>query len=233
MQRLSAEQLERLAVQDRLVAGAVQRGDEHRGQAACRVGGLRGAVGRAGAQRRQGDRVGRVTGEGHRDGRELHERAVAGGVRRDVAGVGLPGALEALEGRTRRVADVEAAAGGRPLAVAVPAPVALELVDRVEAAPGQQRVGQAQRHRRVVGPRAGGQVERPAADHVGHRREGPGRLELDGGAERVADGQPEQGAAEAVAAVGAAHARSSASSSAASVSSPPSSIARSYAARAS
>jgi hypothetical protein len=48
-----------------------------------------------------------------RNGRELHERAIAGRVRIDVSGERLPRSLEALKGAAGRVADIEALTGAR------------------------------------------------------------------------------------------------------------------------
>jgi hypothetical protein len=122
-----------------------------------------------------------------------------------VAGEGLAGALEALEGRPRRVPDVEAVAGARQVALAVPADVAPELVDGVEAAGLDQALGEAERHRGVVGPCANWQPVRPAAHHVGERCEGAGLLELDRRADGVADRQADQRAPIAVLRADAAH----------------------------
>ena len=80
-----------------------------------------------------------------------------------------------------------------------PTVAVLPYCDGVERAGLDQRLGEAERHRRVVGPCAGGQRERAAADHVLDRLEGAGRLELDRRADRVAHGQAHQRSPEAIA----------------------------------
>jgi hypothetical protein len=84
------------------------------------------------------------------------------------------------------------------VARAEPAHVTLQLVDGVEAPAFDEALGEAQRHRGVVGPGAGGQVERAAADHVRDGFERPRRLELDGRPERVADGEAQQRSAKPI-----------------------------------
>jgi hypothetical protein len=82
--------------------------------------------------------------------------------------------------------------------VAPPADVGFELVDRVEVLLRDETFCEAQRHRRVVGPLARLQVERPAADHVGERGERAGFFELQCGAESITRGESEQAPAVAV-----------------------------------
>src|SRR5947208_5167024 len=127
--------------------------------------------------------------------REAHEGSVpsGGGIRGTARGIA--GAFEAHEGRAHGVADVEAPSGRAQVAVAPPADVAHELVDRVEAAPLDQALGEAERHGRVVGPGPGGEVERTAADELGDGAEGAGRAEFKGGTEGVAEGETQEGAA--------------------------------------
>ena len=69
--------------------------------------------------------------------------------------------------------------------------VAAHLVTRVEPIALSEALRQAKRHRRVVRPVPRRQVETSAAGQVVERRETPGRLELEGNAERVADGEAE------------------------------------------
>ena len=76
-----------------------------------------------------------------------------------------------------------------------PADVALELIHGIEAAALDQALGEAERHRRVVGEGPGRELERAAADDVVDGGEGSGRAELERGAEGVADGEAEEGAA--------------------------------------
>ena len=84
------------------------------------------------------------------------------------------------------VADVEAVAGATQFAARVPTPVALHLIVRVEATGFDQTAGQTQRHAGVVGPLAGFEVERSAADHVGDGWKRATRTEFDGRADGIA-----------------------------------------------
>src|SRR5690606_3625952 len=86
----------------------------------------------------------------------------------------------------------EAVARAAPVAFTVPAYVALHLVARVEAAALEDALGEAERHGGVIGPLARREAVGPAAAQVVERREAAGPLELDGRAERVADGESEQ-----------------------------------------
>ena len=112
-------------------------------------------------------------------------------------GYGSPVCSKRWSARAGGAADVEAPPGARPVSLAIPAHVALELVDRIEAAALNEALGQAERHRGVVGPAPGG-------GRTGRRR--PCRsaarrcraAELDGGADGVADGEAKERAAEAV-----------------------------------
>ena len=80
----------------------------------------------------------------------------------------------------------------------VPQHVAAQLVLEVELASVEQRLGEAQRHRGVVGPLARLQAERAAADHVVDRLEGARRAELERRADGVAAREAEQRADGAV-----------------------------------
>src|SRR5690606_6074477 len=93
---------------------------------------------------------------------------------------------------SRRDADVETGASDTVVAVAEPANVALQLVDRVEAASLDKALRQTQRHAGVVSPLSGHQLEGSATDHVCHRLESARSFELECGAEGVANSQPEQ-----------------------------------------
>jgi hypothetical protein len=75
------------------------------------------------------------------------------------------------------------------------------LIVRIETAARDQALRETQRHRCVVGPLARLQAERPATDHVGQRRERAARLELHGGADRIARGKADQRAAVTVSTV--------------------------------
>jgi hypothetical protein len=59
---------------------------------------------------------------------------------------------------------------------------------------GDGALRETQRHRRVVGPFARPQTKRPSADHPGDRGIAVPGLELDRCAERVADGEADEGA---------------------------------------
>ena len=102
------------------------------------------------------------------------------------------GALESRQRRGSGAADVEARTGRRPVPAAPPRDVAPELVGGVEVAGVEDRLGEAHRHRRVVGPRSRREPERPATDHVVDRRERARPAELEGGADGIADGQPDE-----------------------------------------
>ena len=75
-----------------------------------------------------------------------------------------------------------------------PADVATHLIGRIESPALDEALGQAQSHRRVVGPLARPKAERPAADHLGDWLEAPFRAEFEGRAERVTDGEPDEAA---------------------------------------
>src|SRR5690606_7162935 len=92
----------------------------------------------------------------------------------------------------RGIADIEAAAGAAPVAVAVPVYVALHLVARVEAAALEDALGEAERHGGIIRPLARGEAVGSAAAQVVERREAARPLELDGRAERVAGGESEE-----------------------------------------
>src|SRR5690606_24967129 len=110
----------------------------------------------------------------------------------------LAGAFEEVQRIARRPSDVEAVTGAAQVTVAVPADVALHLVRGIEATALDQALGEAQRHRRVVGPVSCRQAEWSAAAHAGERLKCAGRHELDRGAQCVADGEAKKGAGGAV-----------------------------------
>ncbi len=131
-------------------------------------------------------------------GREAHDGAVAGVVGRRRAGEGVARATEGGQGALRRDADVEAGAGAGVGALAPPGDEAGHEVARVEAVPLDEALGQRQRHGRVVGPLPRLEVEGTAARHLGVVGLAVSGGELQGGAERVADGEAQEGAADAV-----------------------------------
>src|SRR5690349_423599 len=134
----------------------------------------------------------------HRHRREPHQRSVAGRARVGRTREWILRVGEVVERLARRVADVEAFAGRAQMAVVIPVEVAVHLVDGIESVAMEQAVREAQRHRGVVGPLAGLETERPAADHVGERLESSARLELDRRADGITAGEAEQAAAEAI-----------------------------------
>ena len=149
------------------VASPRSAATQQRGERPRRVDGLGRAVGRARALAREADRVVGPRGVRQRDRRELHQRAVAGGVRGGVAGEGLAGLLEAVQRGAGRVADVEAGPGARPVALAVPADVAREAGrrGRTSALDAASRRGRA--------PSTCRRSTRPRAARTGRRRPCP------------------------------------------------------------
>ena len=101
-------------------------------------------------------------------------------------------ALEVAQRLTNRVPDVEAPAGAGEVTLAPPPHVTLHLVARVESVALDEALGQAERHRGVVGPLPWLQSKRIAADHVGDGLERPRALELHRRADRIADGEAEE-----------------------------------------
>jgi hypothetical protein len=175
-----------------LAGAARQQVDEQPGLQLRRVAGGRVAVGRVRLGGGGDDRGPAREAVRDDERRQAHEHAVAAGVgERDARRV-LGGLLEPLQRLPGGVADVEAPAGARALAVAVPGDVAAQRVGGVVAPLREQAVGEAERHRRVVGPRSGGEPERSAADDLRQRRERPARSELDRRPERVADGEAQE-----------------------------------------
>jgi len=152
-------------------------------------------VGGAGTLAEGLDAPGRVGGveEGHR--RKAHQGAVPCGALVGQPRIGLAGEDEALEGLSGRRPDIKAASVRAQVAFPEPAHVALQLVDGVEPPLLDEALGEAEGEGGVVGPLAGLEVERPAADHAGYRRERPGRSELKRRAEGVACCEAEEAAA--------------------------------------
>ena len=76
-----------------------------------------------------------------------------------------------------------------------PAYVALHLIACIEAFAFDQTFGEAEGHGGIIGPLAGLETPAAAADHVRDGREAAGRLELEGGADRIAYSQADERAA--------------------------------------
>ena len=153
---------------------------------------LDGGVGGAGAVRGEpNDGIG-VVAERHRDRRQPHQRPVTRAHPVHRRAVRLAAHLELLHGGPGPVADVEALPRAAEIPVAVPADEPGELVEGIVSPGLRQASRDAQRHRRVVGPLPGREVEHPAARHAGDGREGVASLELDGGAQRITHREPEE-----------------------------------------
>ena len=161
--------------------------------------GLDRIVGFARAQARGRDDLAdfAVLEAGDDDGRQAHDRAVAG-AGRALRGAG--NALFALEGEqcgAHLATNVETHVRRRTVPVLEPAHVSVHHVERVVTTHRQQRIRQAQRHRRVVRPLAGLELEGASSNHARGRREGAYHLELVRRSQRVTDRQAHQRAARA------------------------------------
>ena len=77
-------------------------------------------------------------------------------------------------------------AGGREIALLLPAAVALDLIPCVEAVALEQAVSETERHRGVIAPGAAGEIEGTAAEHVTYRGEGARATVLSRGRDGVA-----------------------------------------------
>ena len=134
---------------------------------------------------------------GDDDGRQAHDRAVAG------AGRALRGpgdallVLEVEQRGTHLATDIETHVRRRTVPVLEPAHVSVHHVERVVTTHRQQGIRQAQRHRRVVRPLAGLELEGASSNHARGRREGAYHLELVRRSQRVTDRQAYQRAARA------------------------------------
>ena len=175
-----------------------QRSD-HRSEHSARVSGPSGWV--SGATRLAGALGGiRCVGvPADRHGRQSHQRPVGGRILVGLRVDDFTADLETGQRQPGGCTDVETRPGRRPISVAVPTHVSSELIDRIEFTAVEDRLGQAHRHRRVIGPRTRPEPERTTTDHVGDRRERTGRLELERGADGVADRQTNESTACAVA----------------------------------
>ena len=173
--------------------GTHQQGGEHLGGGL----GLDREVRLARAQTRGGNDLARGTRAETRDhhGRQAHDRAVTGAVRA-LGGHRHTLFVLVIEQRgTHLATDIETPVRRRAIPLRKPPLVAVHHVKRVVAALRQQRIRDAQSHRRVIRPLPGLQQERAATHHVRNRLESSRPLELIRGAHRVADRQAHQGAA--------------------------------------
>jgi hypothetical protein len=98
--------------------------------------------------------------------------------------------FEPLQRRARGIADIEATAGRGHIPFAVPTDVASHLVSGIESAALDEALREAERHRSIISPRAGGQLEGSAPDDVIDRREGAGRAELERRSKRMSTARP-------------------------------------------
>ncbi len=76
--------------------------------------------------------------------------------------------------------------------------ITTHLIMGIEPLAGEQAVTQTQRHRGVVGPVAFFQTEVTATDHIGQGLKTAAGAKFQRGAQRITDGQAEQGAPAAV-----------------------------------
>ena len=180
-----------------VLGGAVQGTPEEGAEVAAGVDGGDGAMGGAGAFTRLLDGLPGVPVEEHGPRGQAHEGAVAGGEGVRGTAQGVAGLLEGCEGGADRRTDVEALPVAAEVALAPPAVVALHLVFGIHAPAGDQALGQAEGHGRVVGPLARLQAEGAAAGHLRDGPEGAGGAELNGRPQGIADGEADETAAEA------------------------------------
>jgi len=103
-----------------------------------------------------------------------------------------------IQGRVYRVADIETLASAAEVPFVEPALVAEHLIRRIKSAHLHEARGQAQRHRRVIGPFTRREVMRAAADHVRDRLESAPATELQGSTDGVSGGEPEQATSKSV-----------------------------------
>lgn len=124
--------------------------------------------------------------------RQPHDRAVTGGGGVTATRQRLAGPPEAVQRLRRGNANVEATPVHAIVAFPAPAQEPGGKVIRLQPAPGQQGIRQAQRHAGVVGPLPGFQVEGPATHRDGQVLVGIPHLELERGADGVANSQSQQ-----------------------------------------
>ena len=112
------------------------------------------------------------------------------------------GKPELVEAVSSCVPDIETfAVGGQPALIA-PAEVTLQLVSGVMTRSLDQRLGQTERERGIVGPVPGSQIEHPAAYHPTDLRKGASMLELGSRPDSIAARKSDEGPTRAVHAVG-------------------------------
>ena len=139
-----------------------------------------------------------VVAEGHRDRRQAHQRPISRAHPTDRLAVGLASDLELLQGGAGLVANIETPARAAEVPVAIPADEPGQLVAGIVGLGLGQARCDAQRHRRVIGPLPGRQLEHPAAHHVGDGREGVAGLKLDSGPQGITHRQSQETAQKSV-----------------------------------
>ena len=77
----------------------------------------------------------------------------------------------------------------------MPSAVTIHLIFGVEAAPLDEALRETQSHGSVVGPFAGFEIERTAADNIRYWFKSASGFEFQGGTQRIADRQSQKGAA--------------------------------------
>ena len=133
------------------------------------------------------------------DGRETHQAPVARRMRIGASDRSTRSEI-ARKSRTRGVANVETTPRDAVLAFTPPTHEAPGEIIRFDGpSVGDQTIGEAERHRRIIGPFAWFQAKRTAANQIGHVIISVALLELDRRSERVTDREADESAECAVA----------------------------------
>ncbi len=106
--------------------------------------------------------------------------------------------MKMTDGAQGGSADAKTFASGRVHTVSCPGMKAPHEVSLVALRIGQQALSQAERHRGVVGPLAWRKLKAAAPHHVSDGRVTVARQELNGGADRIANGEADDAADGAV-----------------------------------
>ena len=155
-----------MRLQQRVLLHACQGTDQQPSEVTARVDRFQGSVRRPRTLRRPVDGFLWVSGEEHGHRCESHQRTVSCGSGMVRSREGVTRSVEPHERVERGIADVEAIARGRKVALVVPAHVASHLVRSVESTALDQALREAERHRCVVRPLAGFQTEGTSAHHI-------------------------------------------------------------------
>jgi len=135
-----------------------------------------------------------VAGIEHGHGSQTHEGTISGAVRIGGTTDGIPCFQKGGKGGPGGAADIETCPCAAQVSFLPPAHITFHLIFRIESPTFNQAFGKAEGHGGIIGPLAGLEVERAAADHVGDGREAPRRFELQSCSQGVADGEPEEAA---------------------------------------